>query len=183
MSNATRSFKKKSTGIKPVIRVHQWLTKVFSHELTLIPLISSIYLFPFSIIPHATGFLVAPWFWVVVDLISPQTPQAHHRARHYRACGVRRELRVKVTSSPRSLCHGGKQMQPEAIKKCRRVAVGLPRRHGKSPNFPDVRNRRSRDETLIDNKLLIVKRICERECGKWGVGVSVVKKGFRNPLA
>ncbi len=100
MSNATRSFKKKSTGIKPVIRVHQWLTKVFSHELTLIPLISSIYLFPFSIIPHATGFLVAPWFWVVVDLISPQTPQAHHRARHYRACGVRRELRLLRLRGP-----------------------------------------------------------------------------------
>jgi len=28
-----------------------------------------------------------------------------------------------------------------------------------------------------------VKRVCERECGKWGVGVSVVKRVFRNPLA
>ena len=33
--------------------VHQWQTKVFSHRLTRITLISSIYLFSFSIIPHA----------------------------------------------------------------------------------------------------------------------------------
>jgi len=53
MLNTMRSFKKKSNGIKPVICVHQWLTKVFIPGLTLIPLISSIYSFSFSIILNA----------------------------------------------------------------------------------------------------------------------------------